>query len=161
MNVRKAKITDICEIERIYGIARSFMHECGNANQWHGGYPSRDVIEADLNAERLFLVCCGEEILAVFVFAIGNEPTYDKIYQGAWSGSDEYAYIHRVAVKQSGRGIASCIFDWCYERFQNLKIDTHRDNIPMQKALVKAGFSYRGIIYLASGDERLAYQKTK
>ena len=31
----------------------------------------------------------------------------------------------------------------------------------MQRALEKSGFAYCGIIYLASGDERLAYQKTE
>ena len=58
-----------------------------------------------------------------------------------------------------------CIIDFCFnkcfEMFQNLRIDTHRDNIPMQKVLKRNGFEYCGIIYLENGDERLAYQKIK
>jgi hypothetical protein len=36
------------------------------------------------------------------------------------------------------------------------------DDIPaiMQHNILKHGFTYCGIIYLLSGDERLAYQKT-
>ena len=40
-----------------------------------------------------------------------------------------------------------------------IRIDTHRDNKIMQHNLLKYGFTYCGIIYLANGDERLAYQK--
>lgn len=37
-------------------------------------------------------------------------------------------------------------------------IDTHRDNKIMQHNITKHSFTYCGIIYLLSGDERLAYQ---
>ena len=159
MNIEKAKIHDLAELEAIYDVARRFMRESGNEKQWQGGYPSRSVIEADINAGRLFTVVEDGDILAVFAFANGNEPTYDKIYDGAWLDNGEYAYIHRVAVKQSGRGVASFIFSYCSSVASSIRIDTHRDNLPMQKALLKAGFSYQGIIYLENGDERLAYQK--
>ena len=35
-----------------------------------------------------------------------------------------------------------------------------RDNLKMQGAMKKAGFVYRGIIYLENGDERFAFEKT-
>ena len=38
------------------------------------------------------------------------------------------------------------------------RIDTHRDNKIMQHNITKHSFTYCGIIYLLSGDERLAYQ---
>ena len=41
----------------------------------------------------------------------------------------------------------------------NIRIDTHLDNRIMQHVIKKYGFTYCGIIYLASGDERLAYQQ--
>jgi hypothetical protein len=49
--------------------------------------------------------------------------------------------------------------DWCFSKDPNIRIDTHRDNKIMQHNILKEGFSYCGIIYLESGDERLAYQK--
>lgn len=39
-----------------------------------------------------------------------------------------------------------------------LRADTHRDNLPMQRVLEKAGFSLRGVIYVEDGSERLAYE---
>ena len=159
MNVLPAKIQDLTIIEEIYDQARRFMQQAGNETQWQGGYPSRGIIETDIMANRLFTVNEEGEIVAVFVFAKGNEPTYDKIYEGAWADNGEYAYIHRVAVRCAGRGVASFIFSHCSSLAKSIRIDTHRDNIPMQKALSKAGFSYRGIIYLENGAERLAYEK--
>jgi len=47
----------------------------------------------------------------------------------------------------------------CQRRYNNIRIDTHRDNAIMQHNIEKHGFTYCGIIYLANGDERLAYQK--
>ena len=49
--------------------------------------------------------------------------------------------------------------DFCLSRENNIRIDTHRDNTIMQHVIQKHGFSYCGIIYLANGDERMAYQK--
>ena len=55
-------------------------------------------------------------------------------------------------------GIFSSIIQWCKSKDPNLRIDTHRDNHIMQHNILKHGFIYCGIIYLESGDERLAYQ---
>ena len=49
--------------------------------------------------------------------------------------------------------------DFCFSHDTNIRIDTHRDNKIMQHNILKHGFTYCGIIYLTSGDERLAYQK--
>ena len=40
----------------------------------------------------------------------------------------------------------------------NVRVDTHEDNKPMQHLIAKAGFAYCGVIHLADGDPRLAYQ---
>ena len=44
---------------------------------------------------------------------------------------------------------------------KSIRIDTHKDNIPMQRALAKHGFIKCGIIHLANGDERIAFQKSE
>ena len=69
--------------------------------------------------------------------------------------------IHRIAVKYHGRGIADFCFNECFKQFPIIRIDTHEDNIPMQRCLSKNGFEYCGIIYLANGSKRLAYQKIR
>jgi hypothetical protein len=49
-------------------------------------------------------------------------------------------------------------FEEMLKKSSRLRIDTHKDNLPMQRALAKFGFSYAGIIYIESGAERLAYE---
>ena len=57
------------------------------------------------------------------------------------------------------RIIFSSIMDFCFSRDANIRIDTHKDNRIMQHNIEKHSFTYCGIIYLANGDGRLAYQK--
>ena len=89
-----------------------------------------------------------------------GEPTYKEIYDGQWlDDSSTYAVIHRLASIKSVHGIASLIFEWASIHYDNIRIDTHRDNSPMQHIVEKNGFQYCGIIHLENGDERLAYQR--
>ena len=48
---------------------------------------------------------------------------------------------------------------WCLEHCESLRADTHADNKIMQHVLEKNGFRKCGIIHLANGDPRLAYEK--
>lgn len=161
MIIRKSTESDIPYADSIYSQAKEFMRESGNPTQWKGAYPNGESVREDIE-KGISYVCCDEgEVVAVFAFSVGNEPTYDKIYDGEWKKEGEYAFIHRIAVKYRGRGIIDFCFEECFKRFQNLKIDTHRNNLPMQKVLKRNGFDYCGIIYLENGDERLAYQKTE
>lgn len=159
MIIRKTTSADIEAAAQIYDMARSFMRGAGNAEQWSSGHPNADEVIADI-ADGTGHVCEENgEIIAVFFFKKGEDPTYKKIYNGEWLSSDEYAVIHRIAVKYNGLGLANKIYDYCYSNHPHIRIDTHRDNIPMQRSLEKNGFKYCGIIYLANGDERLAYEK--
>ncbi|WP_159436164.1 hypothetical protein [Anaerosalibacter sp. Marseille-P3206] len=38
-------------------------------------------------------------------------------------------------------------------------VESHKENIPMQNFLKKAGFQYCGIIYLENSDKRIAFEK--
>ena len=159
MRVRKTTPADLERIGEIYENAKRFMREAGNPNQWNDGKPNIDTAREDMeNGVGYVVEDCGE-ILAVFMFSVGDDPTYLKIYDGDRISHEPYAVIHRIAVAKQGCGIIDFCINECFKICPNLKIDTHRDNIPMQKALLKRGFQYCGIIYLENGDERLAYQK--
>lgn len=161
---RIEKITEsaLDRVEEIYAHARAYMRTSGNLMQWAGGYPPREQILSDISAGKLYACMEEDEILGVFYFAVENDPTYAKIYDGAWRNDRPYAVIHRVAVseKSHGKGVARFIFDHCFAQYGNLRIDTHKDNVPMQKALLKSGFVHCGTILLANGDPRLAFQRT-
>ena len=162
MKIELAKISELEKIEKIYADARAFMRRSGNLKQWANGEPKHETIVEDIKNEQLYTVCDGDEILAVFAYIEGVDETYLEIYDGAWKNNLPYGVIHRIAVAKNahGKGVARFCFEFAFAKCKNLKIDTHRDNLPMQRALSKYGFEYCGIIYLKNGDERLAYQKS-
>lgn len=161
MVIIRANENDVGEAERIYAEARAFMRAAGNVRQWTNGYPSREDIEADIAGRNLYKATENGRTLCYFCCMREPEPTYAKIYEGEWKYGGPYATVHRIAVApdQHGKGVAALCFDFALSFFGSVRVDTHRDNIPMQKALIKSGFEYCGIIYLKNGDERLAYQK--
>lgn len=159
MNIRKALSRDLERIFEIYDGARSFMRASGNPDQWKNGYPDSATVLNDIACGRLFVCEENGELLAVFCFFKGRESDYEYI-EGSWLDSTDDGVIHRIAVsdKARGRGVASLCFGWCKQQCESIKIDTHRLNIPMQKALEKNGFVRCGIIYLQNGEERIGYQ---
>jgi len=161
LEIRKATHLDVPRVLEIYASARRFMRETGNPNQWAGVYPALEDVQLDIELSRLYVCVEGEELLGVFCCFEGADPTYLKIYDGQWQNDAPYAVIHRIAVAENahGRGVAAACFNYAFEKSGNVRIDTHRDNLPMQKALLKNGFVRCGIIYLANGDERVAFQK--
>ncbi len=162
--IKKAVPRDLPEIREIYAYARTFMAEHGNPTQWEDGYPD-SLIEEDLEREQLYVArqsIGNKSIACVFVFYVGLEPSYFEI-EGKWLNEAEYGVIHRIAVARwaKGRGAAKFCIEHCFNEYGNLRIDTHEDNLPMQKLIEKCGFSYCGIVYMASdGTPRLAYQKS-
>ena len=161
MTIRKTRKNEVDILMEIYASARKFMRENGNPDQWINGYPSREIIEKDISDGHSYAVEENGEIIGTFFFKKGVDKTYLRIYDGEWLNDDEYGVIHRIAMKYRGRSIASKIYSYCFDIVKSLRIDTHRQNIPMQNSLVKNGFRYCGIIYLESGDERIAYQKAE
>lgn len=161
ITIRPARVEDIAAADEIYKAAREFMIKAGNPTQWSGTYPEGYDVACGIKDGTSYVAEEDGEIVATFYFKLGTDKIYDKIYEGAWKNSDEYGIIHRIAVKYHGRGIATRCYKECFDICRNLRIDTHRDNLPMQRSLEKCGFEYCGIIYLENGDERLAYQKTK
>ena len=162
---RKTKLNDIDIVMKIYDDARQFMRENDNPEQWEGGHPKRSMILEDIEIGRNYVCECDNEIAAVFMFEMLPDESYDKIYEGSWKNDGAYGVIHRIAVSKNmhGKGIAKACFDFCKnecisQKIKNLKIDTHEDNLPMQKALLKYGFSYCGIVYIYGVLKRMAYQ---
>ena len=49
MEIRKASTQDLDQIMQIYENAKAFMRENGNKDQWGDDYPSRELIEQDLD----------------------------------------------------------------------------------------------------------------
>ena len=158
--IREARPTDMAEIMTVMEAAKGIMRQSGNMHQWSDGYPSETAIMGDMGRKGGFVVEDNERLVAYFAFLQSPEPTYSKIYEGKWTDdSRPYHVVHRIASYPDVHGIFSSIMDFCLLHDTNIRIDTHRDNKIMQHVVLKHGFTYCGIIYLQSGDERLAYQR--
>ena len=95
----------------------------------------------------------------VFSFILGEDPTYKVIENGQWLNDKPYGTIHRIASNGIRRRMLKACVDYCKEIIDNIRIDTHADNSPMQNALHRLKFSLCGIIYTSDGSHRLAFQK--
>ena len=158
--IREARPTDMAEIRQVMDAAKKIMRQSGNMHQWGEGYPSEAVITADMERNGGLVIEDGDKVVGYFAFLPSPEPTYSKIYDGEWlDDTQPYHVVHRIASYPHAHGIFSSIMEFCFSHDRNIRIDTHRDNKIMQHNILKHGFTYCGIIYLLSGDERLAYQK--
>lgn len=158
MIIRKSTEQDIPRMQEIFSIARKFMADTGNPNQWAETYPSCDQLIDDIDNGDSYVCLEGDRIVATFVLRGGNDPTYNVIYDGAWKNDNPYATIHRIASSGEVKGIFNSTMEFALQNYSTLRIDTHRDNKVMQHTIQKAGFEYCGIIHCWNGDERLAYQ---
>ena len=160
LKVRKATAADISKIMAIYRYAQDYMIRSGNPNQWGHFYPKQELIRDDIEEGSCMVICDESEIHGVFALVEGTEPTYEYIENGEWLNEDSYVTIHRIAGDGQVHGIFQCAADFCKGLFSNIRIDTHENNIIMQRQIEKNGFRKCGIIYVSDGSPRIAYHWT-
>lgn len=160
MQVRKATFDEIKNILSIYASARAFMRESGNPTQWSANYPDEQTVREDIASGRLHLLCEDNTIYGVFALLGDGDRDYDVI-DGAWLNSLPYAAMHRVASAGLRGGVVAECVKFCLESFSDVRIDTHEDNLPMQRALEKIGFVRCGKVYITRAGERIAYHLHK
>lgn len=159
MFIRKAQEAEFPKIMEIYSAAQDFMAANNNASQWGKTHPDPRLIEEDIKNGELFVCMEGDRIACVFFFRMAEDPTYNIIYDGAWQNDEPYGVVHRIASSRIVKGAAKFCLNWAFEQCGSLRIDTHKNNIPMQNLLSSLNFKYSGIIHLESGDERMAFHK--
>lgn len=155
--IRLASEGDLPEIMLIFEKAREFMKRSGNPDQWINGYPSEEIVNEDIQNGNFYVEEINGAINGCFAFIVGHEPTYREI-DGKWLSSSPYGTIHRLASAGIVKGLADRCFKFCREIISDLRADTHEKNILMQNLLVRNGFRYCGVIRVANGSKRLAYQ---
>ena len=158
--IRKATYEDIPALMDIFENARGIMRASGNMNQWNDSYPSEEIIRKDISEGVCMVLCKERRIVATMAFIPGPDPTYAEIHNGEWADDSPYHVIHRIAVNEPGHGAAKILLDWGFTQARSIRIDTHKDNAIMHHILRKYGFRHCGVIFLANGDPREAYQLT-
>lgn len=161
LHIRLTRRDDIPRLMEIFDIAKAFMRRNGNMTQWGENYPSAATIGHDIaNGWSHVVVDKNGVIVATFCLMTVPEPTYSVIRDGKWSNDNPYLTIHRIASDGRCRKILERAVGFALRSGMDIRIDTHADNSPMHHAVSKLGFERCGIITVADGSERTAYQLT-
>ncbi|MCH5197432.1 MAG: N-acetyltransferase [Oscillospiraceae bacterium] len=158
MEIRLAEISELSEVMAVYRAAQDFMIKSGNPTQWGHFYPPKELIEQDISNRKAYVITENNIIRAVFTLHFGEDPTYKIIENGSWLNNEPYAAIHRVASDGVLHGVFRAAADFCAEKINHIRVDTHEDNLIMQRQIEKYGFKKCGIIFTASGSPRIAYE---
>lgn len=160
ITIRKTELTDIDAALAVYALAKQYMRRCGNLHQWTGEYPGRGDVARDIAAGNSYVgIDADGRVRFVFAFILGEDSTYNYIEGGQWLSDAPYGTIHRIASDGSTSRVVEAACRFCSRICPNIRIDTHADNQPMQTALLRCGFTRCGVIYLADGAPRVAFQK--
>ena len=164
MEIRRSTEHDVDRMMELYALARRFMAEHGNPNQWGPtNWPPEALIRQDIAQGNSYVCVEGDRIVGTFFFIQGEEiePTYRRIEGGAWLSAAPYGVVHRLAGDGETRGVGSFCIRWAFRQCGHLRMDTHGDNRVMQSLLEKLGFVRCGTIYVEEDDyPRIAYEKT-
>ena len=165
MEFHKAIEEDINSIMNIIRQAQDYFKEQG-INQWQDNYPNFESVKNDIKNKNGYILLKDNIIVGTVAVSFDGEKNYKNIYGGKWFSSGAYAVIHRIAIDASNKGLGlSSIIIKNIEKIclnmgvHSIKIDTHKENISMQKMLSKNGFIYCGLIYLENSSERMAFEK--
>ena len=164
MRIRKAAEPDLGRIMEVYAIARAFMADHGNPHQWGPtNWPPEPLVRNDIAQGKSYVCEFDGRIVGVFYFDFGKdiEPTYAHIEDGSWADESPYGVVHRIASDGSVKGVGRTCLEWAFRQCGHMRIDTHGDNVVMQRLLAKLGFDHRGTIYVEEDDyPRFAFEKT-
>ena len=158
--IREATLSDMPAIRAVYAAARRFMASSGNPHQWGDNKPAEELLLEDIRLGQLYVEEGDSGVCAAFALVMGEDPTYTYI-EGAWRDTTPYGTIHRLAADGTCPGFFGRCVDFCRRQIAHLRVDTHEDNRVMRHLVEKHGFSYCGVIYLADGNPRLAFERSE
>ena len=158
---RRAEEGDVEAILAVMEEAKAFLRERG-VDQWQDGYPNRETIMADIAAGQGWAFDCLDtgELAGYECVSMEPEACYPGI-DGKWlTEGENYAVIHRTmaAAKFRGTRLAGEMFSFAEELASGMgkasvRVDTHRDNAPMNRLCEKRGYTYCGVVNIGETNQ--------
>ena len=167
--IHKVSKDDLPKVMIITASAKKLLKSNGSL-QWQQGYPNEETFTNDIKNGNLYGLYEDNELRGYGAYIFGKDLNYVEIEGGKWEipANDKDMAIHRVAVDENCHGkkygIKILKYGVKYARklgCLTVKVDTHKNNIPMQKCISKSGFIYRGIVKILTeklDNLRLAYE---
>lgn len=164
--IQKATEADIPAMLRIWDDGRRALAAAG-VPQWADGYPSEVDAREDIAHGWAHLVTVGRQPAAVAAIKPEPDVDYETIEEGAWISDRPYCAVHRIATASAMKrqGLATYIMEHAAriareKGLASLRIDTHTQNLAMQRFLESNGFVRCGVIRLhRTGEPRVAFEK--
>lgn len=166
--LQKATAADLDRIAQIMESGRAYLHAQGSP-QWQGGYgPNRASLSRNLAKQEGYILFCDGTLCGYAALISGTDEVYTNIAGGLWAETHgPYLSIHSVALAPSvrGRGLAAQFLHKLVETarsmgYSDVRIDTHACNLPMQRAILRAGFVHRGTVHFPiPNGARMAFQR--
>lgn len=164
--IRKVEEKDLDIVDELFNEGREYFRKHG-INQWQsepGGYPSKNDVKKDMENSGGYVAVEDDMVIGYSYINELDEKNYHYI-EGDWLNDEPYVVVHRTCVSNAckGKGVGSLFFEKAKEICVNkglhsIRVDTHQDNLSMQRLLEKNGFIKCGIIYVQDGSPRYAYQ---
>ncbi len=154
MNIRKANVSDLDGIEKIYNDIHTAEESGEQTIGWiRDVYPVRATAEAALQRDDLFVLENGGELLGT---AIINKIQVDVYKDGKWeyeAADDEVCVLHTLVISPfaKGRGCGRAFVKF-YEDYalqhgcHELRIDTNERNSAARAMYKKLGYKEIGIV---------------
>ncbi len=137
-------------------------HESG---QWQGQEPSMKTLIEDLHNQYLYLGFEHNNIIGGCAL-LPFEKDYENLLSGLWKNDHPYIVIHRFAIDPQfhGLGYGKALLlgiETTVQSMQrvNIRVDTHKANVPMHRLLISCGYQVCGTVLLKQAGERVVYQK--
>ena len=163
--IRKSEYGDIPAIMVIINSAKEYLAS-QSINQWQNGYPNEEVLKEDIENSCGYVLTLAGEVKGYCSIRQTVDPCYGVIEHGEWKNDRPYIVLHRtcIAPECKGGGSAGIFVRFAEEMaeklgIKDLRADTHARNRSMRRMLEKNGFAECGIVYMADGAERIAFQK--
>lgn len=165
MEFRLAKEVDREKIEKIYEDGSLKLKSLG-INQWQGNEKPNLNNFSNLNENKIIYVLEDKEIIVSTLIIYDKDEDYENNLVGTWNSPKPYVALHRIATlsgarkKGYGRKIIEFAENYARENnFKSVRIDTHRENKPMQNLLSSMEYNFVGLVFLDGKRERFAYEK--
>lgn len=160
LDIRPTRPEDIPALLEVFASAKKFMRRSGNTEQWTGTYPDEAAVLQDIRRGASFVGTDSEGIIRMtFALVLGPDPTY-AVIDGSWlSHGMPYGTLHRVASDGTYRDVLGAAVTFAATHTEWLRIDTHCDNAPMLNAIARCGFTRCGIVTIADGTLRTAFEQ--
>jgi len=152
MTIRKAKISDLMDIMKMYNSCVSGMIKNG-IDQWDDSYPNTEIISKDLESGTYFVAELNNQIVGGININQEQDPTYIDIL---WEDqSNQFLVVHRLAVKEEnwGCGVGKRLMNFAEnlvkeKGLSSIRLDTYSGNPKAMNFYVRLKYSELGTIDL-------------